>query len=498
MKKKNKSDINTKRHILITILIIIFIILIIDYVIKEREPLLALEYNYDYHEIIKVSERPLFAANGRVNQDVLDALMEILDSDILTPKPKTEWESGMEFTDTSYSRITAREFSKYVIGEPENMSHSGAIAIRLFESIPNRYGLEHYHLSEFTNQWWQLVYRATDFGEDVLTLWMMEPYRITHYNGNRYENITGMPNEIYFERPTGENGGWQRIEHNFDNTIPSDDCLLSSNTSNNFFLEANYSQSIVRSNLLRDLSGLLNKFNIENYLVAPRDLPGNWQSSRYQTGSNTAKRFYVSGQFYSVPQGDEFYTWHERFPGSDNPNDGLGAAGLIWGRRHLHFNLANGNDGLSVGPFENHWPNTNIRPTYTDLLWLPSDFEIRSMGHNKDPATFQTFIETPGDPTSGLRWNWRNTKETDWRTDLTGGRSGLWQLNGFNRGHNPANLGEYIIWETKLSWLRSSDGLAMGSANTVCHNGNRYSYGVIQRAGIRPGIHLSLTELLNK
>jgi len=449
---------------------------------------------YDYHTVVRVSDQPLFAADGSVNEDVLDSLMEILSDPVLDPllrNPKHDWPTGMRFEyELRYTATTARDFSYFVTGEPDNMSHSGAVVIRLFETIPNSLGVEHGYLTQFTSQWWQLVYRSTAQGEDVLTLWMVQPYRLTHFSGNRYGRITGRENERYFDR-TQSPGRWGQMSLNYINTIPSDDCIVAQDSpAERFFFEANYSQSIARANLQRDLNYLLAHFGVEEYLVAPRDIPGQWQSSRYQTGSNFNRRFYAPGQFYrasSSGRADDL--------GFPQPEDGPGAAGLIWGR-HQHFSLVNGKDGLSLGPIPTiQFPNTSIVSTYDDLLWLPSDFEIRSMGHNKDPATFQTFIATPRNAASGLRWNYNTSAEQDSRVDLTGGRSGLWELNGYDRGFNYAVLGQPFGWEPMLSWLRSADSLAFGSANTVCHAGNRYSNGVTQRAGMRPGVHLSLTRL---
>jgi hypothetical protein len=462
---------------------------------------------YDRYEIIPVSQRPLFAADGSVNADVRDALAAILANPLLDPflrEPKTQWASGAEFAGTPYIALTARDFSRAVVGNTdaapdsrEVTSRSGAIVIRLFESVPGRGGAENRHLSELTNQWWQLVYRSVDGENDVLTLWAMQPYRLSYHSGERYENVTGYRNERYFNRQIGfGNGAWQNMRFNPANTIASDA------GDRDFFLEANYSRSIARANLLRDSEGLLEHFGEElrRHLVAPRDVPGAWQTSAYQTGTNSAGQYFVSGQFYTSPGAGQRNEFIERFPGSPDPNDGSGATGLIWGS-HLHFSLGNGMDGLSVGPVNGSFPNTAFLPTHEDLLWLPSDFEIRTMGHRSDPATFQTFIAEPGNPDSPLRFNWGKEedacRDNDPRNDITGGRSGLWQLNGYDRGFNSAAdavRGDHE-WESKLCWLRTADGIAFGSANTVCHAGNRYSYGVVQRGGMRPAIHLSLTEL---
>ena len=448
------------------------------------EGIISFYYNYN---ILKVSRRPLFRANGGVNRDVLENLIAILDNPRLNPmmrEDKTQWPTGMPFTGTPYTAITAADFSDFVV--PESAAgHSGAVVIKLFETIPGRRGVEHGHLTEFTTQWWRLVYRSTDGENDVLTLWMVQPYRLTHFGGTRYVTSMGRADERFYVRQ-GETSGWRPIPINGENRNRSDDRIARNLPAcNTYHFEANFSASIARDNLLRDVRMLLSRFNVERYLVAPRDLPGRWQSSQYQTGSNANHVFYATGQFWTV---------HREFPGSTLPQGGLGAAGLIWGL-HRHFSLINGKDGLSIGPVYNHWPNTRLAPTHYDLFWLPSDFEIRSMGHDRDNARFQTFIAEPDNPASVLRSN----MDPETRPDASRGRSGLWRLNGFDRGVFDANaVGEVGEWETRLSWLRSADGLGWGSANTVCLAGNRYSYGVHQLAGMRPGVHLSLTRLAQR
>ena len=446
--------------------------------------------DFDYHYILRVSDRPLFNSNGGINQDVLDSLMVILNDPRLDPmlrEPKTEWPGTLTYNNAlPYTALTAADFSDFVVPEPASMSHSGGIAIKLFETIPGRVGVHNGHLTEFTSQWWRLVYRATDDGNDVLTLWMMQPYRLTPFGGTRYDNLAGSINDRFIDRLRDPYYGiWNRISPGSINSILSDERIaFGLPPCNNYFFEGNYSASIVRSNLLRDMEAVFNQFGIESYLVAPRDIPGNWQSSSYQTGANMDMMYFVTGQFYTSNGDRGFY-------GSHNPYDGLGATGLIWGT-HRHFALINGKDGLSAGPYLNHWPNTTLVPTYNDLFWLPSDFEVRTMGFDKDNALFQTFITDPDDRASILRTN----TVPEERPDNANGRSGLWRLNGFDRAFDIDGLGLPRGWMTEQAWLRSHDNLGLGNANTVSNTGNRYGYGVNQLAGMRPALHLSITQLL--
>ena len=449
----------------------------------------AVMIDFDYYHILPVSDRPLFNASGGVNQDVLDSLMAILNDPRLDPmlrEPKLEWPGTFDFDNAlpSYTALTAEDFSNFVVPEPTDMSHSGAVVIKLFETIPGRVGVHNSHLTEFTSQWWQLVYRATDDGNDVLTLWMMQPYRLTPFSGTRYDNLTesGMADRFVdrFREPDG--GVWSNTAPGSINTVLSDERIfLGLPPCDNYFFEGNFSASMARSNLHRDTQALLSQFNIEAYLVAPRNLPGQWQSSVYQTGGNMDKEYYTTGQFYRIALDSGFIS-------SENPEDGLGATGLIWGYNR-HFSLINGKDGLSVGPYHSHWPHTTLEPTYDDLFWLPSDFEVRTMGFDKEAVRIQTFITDVDDHATILR---TNRQPEDRPGD---GRSGLWRLNGFDRAFDIDGLGLPRGWMTEQVWLRSHDSLAIGNANTVSNTGNRYGYGVNQLAGMRPALHLSITQL---
>ena len=442
---------------------------------------------HNYHNILRVSDEALFLANGEINQSVLNNLYEILSNPILDPmlrNPKTRWPGGLHYSGPAFKAITAEDFSRLVIPEPRNFSESGAIVIKLFETVPNRKGVQNAHLTELTSQWWQLVFRSIDDERDVLTLWMFEPYRLSVFGGNRFD-AQNRTEERFITVTTNEatttEYRWRQIPARRSNTI-RDDNSIAENTraQNNFFFENNYSTSIVRKNLLRDAYNLFEHFAIERFLCPPSQIPGRWQSSFNQTGTNVSGRFYATGQFFTTNANHPSFP----FPGSYNPQGGLGAAGLIWGT-HSHFSLVNGKDGLSIGPYNSHWPNTRLTSTYEDLLWLPSDFEVRSMGFDKDNARFQTFLRYYGNKTTELRTN----TEPETRPDFAQGRSGLWRLNGFDRAffHTSAN--------TARIWLRSADNFGFGNANTVDPTGNRYGHGVINVEGVRPALHLNLSKL---
>ena len=451
---------------------------------------------YNYHNILKVSDQPLFMAGGEINQSVLDALMVILNDPVLDPMLRSEkeyWPSGLPFDYlryASYIAFTAEDFSNFVIPADErlNNSHSGAIIIQLFETIPDSYGIENGHLTEFTSEWWQLVYRAIDDQHDVLTLWMINPYRSSAFNGTASFSI---------EVSEGINHGWipwiaSSIVLNSPNTILTDyqimqgiDTGIEPIPTVNFTREANYSQSIVRANLLRDLGTLLEAFDVSGYIVQPRDIPGNWQSSQFQTGTNIFRQFYATGQF----RPDQSNDTHNL--GSENPSDGLGASGR-WANIHS-FNINNGKDGLSIGAVNGSFSYSTAWPTYYDLLWLPSEFEIRVMGHNKDFANIQSFIRYINDITTDLVFA-RHGNRLIHRSH--NGRTGLWRLNGFDRGFYPYALGSPLYFNNYTSWTRSAVTNALSNGNVVSAAGNRYGIDVSNVSGVRPALHLSLTRLL--
>ena len=450
--------------------------------------------SYLSYTIHKVSEDPLFKANGDIDTDVLESLMEVLNDPKLDPMlraPKMTWPTGMLFEGKDFKEVTAEDFSNFVVPNPTNMSVSGAVVIKLFETVPEKTGVHNSHLTEFTSQWWQLVYRATDDDSDVLTLWMMQPYRVTPFNGTRFDRSAGTLADRFTDRVRafGDNA-FSRLDPGIINTVFSDERLsLGLPPCNNYFFEGNYSTSIIRDNLFRDTQAIIDNFNVEEYIATPESLPGYWQSSVFQTGKNMENEFYASGQFYRTDDNVEF-------TGSEDIVGGLGATGLIWDDFKF-FALLNGMDGLSVGPFYSIWPNSFIEPTYNDLFWLPSDFEVRTMGYDKDDARVTTVLADAYSNNSMLVPN-REIYDEDGeiiRNHIGTGRSGLWRLNGFDRSFDLDGLGLPRGWMTLQVWLRSCDSLAVGNANVVLNTGSRSGYGVHQLAGMRPAMHILISEL---
>jgi len=155
------------------VLLIICVLFIFPAFLSRNQPFVRVN-NFVYYEVRLVSDDPLFTIDGHVNAHVRDALLEILSHSLLSD---------------GHQSVTASNFSGFVVPNPINMSHSGAVVIQLFEAVPGMNGL--------AGAWWQLVYRSVDEDHDVITLWMTEPYRHVRFGGNRYESITrDMMNDI--------------------------------------------------------------------------------------------------------------------------------------------------------------------------------------------------------------------------------------------------------------------------------------------------------------
>ena len=72
----------------------------------------------------------------------------------------------------------------------------------------------------------------------------------------------------------------------------------------------------------------------------------------------------------------------------------------------------------------------------------------------------------------------------------------MWRLNGFDSAFDRDGLGLPRGWMTEQLWLRTQDSFGIGNGNMVLYTGSRIGYGVHQLAGMRPAVHLSITELI--
>jgi len=282
----------------------------------------------NYH-IRKVHSQALFNEHG-INNAVALALKEITEV---------------------FSSSTAFDFSMIAIGELGLLVENGAIYLRLFDQMgeaptgpfiqdPNHEQM----LSQFTYQWWQLVFLQ----DDVLTLWMVDPYRYAEFG-----------------------------------------------------VGLGYESSMVRAQMLSDLDDVL-------YL----------------------------------------------FP--DKVKD------IIVPTNNVSWQVAQGNTSASANTY------TNPEVPDDDLIWLPSVYEIYSVG-NQDGSHIAGDILT----NSGIR-------------------TGQWDMNGFDRGFI-SPMGH--SWSA--TWVRSA--YSDGWTRAVVGQGAGISIsGAGDLQGVRPAIHIDLNELFEE
>ena len=374
---------------------------------------------YENYNLLKVSENPLFKKDGSIVTVVAVALFKHINASTNHKKENgvSKWyKTETTYNGLNYTETTGADYSGYVATqEGMNADNAGAIIIKLFEG----YGENSGYVDEFTSKWWQVVYRSTDTEKDVLTFYMVDGYRTSAFGGN---NLLG--NNTSFNSIADDNGKTE-----------------------SYHRVANYSQSIVRTNILKDFDEVLEKYpQTSNFIVKPNSIPGLWQSSAFQTNSDANSSFYNC--FNTVGSLDL------------TAQDALGSSGLNPGASD-HFAINNGLDGLSVGwaatdKWNVTYSNSSIVSNYEDKIWLPSSFETLYMGAENDVAD--------------------SISQTN--------RTGLWQLNNIDRSTKNSKL---------YNWLRSGDSYYANWAMQISHSG-ALSASEVQRAEtVRPALHIDLS-----
>ena len=212
---------------------------------------------YYVHKI--ANGKPLFTAAGGKNEDVWNELLETVAN--VRHTQKTHWNNGANVNNPEYTgdynldpkftianqdlrdykypfyfETTAQDFSceavKHKHGRWAN-AYSGAVLIKLFE-VDSTLAI---NPRNFAEQYWQLVYRASEDGQSsFLTLWMVDSYRTSNHT------------------------------------------TLQSNISADFdVVKARYSA-------------------IEDYIATPEDLTVNWQTNEFQTGTAASSLSLVAGR----------------------------------------------------------------------------------------------------------------------------------------------------------------------------------------------------------
>ena len=338
---------------------------------------------YSAYGVYPIHSQSLFDSNGNVRANVMAALNEQL-AEIKasnTPNNKDTW------IETTNKHFSARA---------QSLTHkaSGALVIKLFETVDS----SDKNIVELSKGWYQLVYRAKDAGEegarDVLTLWAIEPYRTSVFGGSTNK----------------------------------------------------YSDSTLRSAVLSDYTELIKKYpKVNNYFATTDGLPGNWQSSAYQTGKNEA------GDYYS------------------SASDGASGSGQV-GIYINTWSLFNGMDGLNQ-----------------DKIWIPSAFETSYMGQGKESNGFASYLADKNNSKSGLRRY--TTPNTALNNQDAAIRHGLWQLNGYDRAFSGKND----------AWLRSGSSVTSVSGHSLARRlttaGDTYNIEIDAALAARPAFNLLLQDV---
>jgi len=417
--------------------------------------------------------KSLINPDGTVNGAVMHELKTALDKagEGRTNRPGRPDSSNDGLGELGYREWHAGDFSKAIIPEtdPDYLDKSGMIFVKLFPTIPT----SNHNVNMLSQQWFQVVYRSAGNDKDVLTFYAAHSYRTSVFNSN--SNITNQKTEL-------------------DDSTNAQLSQLHGGTYTN---EGNYSTSILRHNTLTDWRSLNQMFGsisatgqgttnykitggISDYFVAPGELPGLWQSSESQTGTNT------NGKFFD-PAAINFDT------DLDFATEITGRGACAIGDRFIpdpnrHFYINNGMDDQGAGyATASGWEYSQIQSCYTDKMWHPSAYETGYMGTNKEK-------HAPEDNESCIN-SWATGSLVS-RTDdfyinfinrTTDFRHGLWQLNGHDRAFN-TNTGR---WHT---WFRNSRSSLSYLGGMMFASGLSASRDVDTQTGVRPAFHFDLAQ----
>ena len=221
-----------------------------------------------------------------------------------------------------------------------------------------------------------------------------------------------------------------------------------------------YKDSELRTFVNKTYDELKSKYtNLDKYAVLPKDLPGDWQSGVNQTGLDKIDSSYTYGASKSSCYGD-----------FDAINNGMDTSNTL----HPQWTSTNS----STNPYEN------------DKLWVPSNYEVFYKDNITDGNA--SFIGTrrimPGPNGAYLFYTNNDSGGTDGEKD---GRSGLWELNGYDRSTNYSNS-----FDDRDSWLRSGTSKNDNCVEAVGSIGDGKSVFVGGKIGVRVAIHLDLKALV--
>ena len=185
-----------------------------------------------------IDAEPLFTSDG-INTATLFSLINLV-NDSKVWGSKTINSNGNTY-------LTAKDFGKI------DSNGNGQIVVKLFDdkTITDANGLD---VSKATQLYWQAVYRSINNTQDILTLYMVDSYATAQFNPN---TSTTLGDRTYTQN-------------------------------------ADYSKSILRHRYVLPLyDALVGAYDeLDDYIIAPQDIPGEWQSSLYQTSMNKNRKYY--------------------------------------------------------------------------------------------------------------------------------------------------------------------------------------------------------------
>ena len=399
------------------------------------------------------SVKPLFSKSG-INNTVLQNLLNMIDSDDVWVDETGESIASGENQNTY---LSAKNFGHYNDSKNfnENQNGNSRLLVKLFEDIEDVSNTN--NINDFTNQFFQVVFRSLNQNSDVLTLYMCKSFITAQFN-------------------------------------PMDETVVDGYT---YKREGNYSLSYLRNKtvlpIYDTLCATFTNINLDKYVVAPYQLSSygadDLSNTNLTTEQNQINKFYNLGAWQS-----SLVQTSANANGvlvGNNIDSSLGASS--YGDSTLNptaFSLGNGLDGKNVATISTGtWASTMLS-AYTDKLWIPSSFEVMHTGFAYDGKENILNIDKPFD--NDICSSYLDNAESidaSFNTTIGNTRTGLWELNAFDRAEDGQT------W----SWVRSGRSTKFNGAKDIEPNGvNNGNSAEHTDGGVRIALHLDLSLLKNE
>ena len=399
----------------------------------------------------------LFISNangGGVSAETLyDLLLQVNKSQVWVDSTTNLYKMETSTQNTSVTEntyyLSAKNFSKldepHVVADGLDAITTAQLQLKLFDGATlgaiettDNSGDGAVNIDGASSLFYQAVYRSMDSSKDVLTLYINSGY------GSAY----------------------------FDNTPDS---------SGNYY--AYYTDSNLREVVQGTYSALTNAYsNLNSFVVAPDALPGKWQSSAYQT---------YLGVGVTIPSpSDNFNAGVSYLADTTSAIKGVVNNGLDGLTDIIDDEATATNSGTwyTRKVLHNTWTEINDITTentpYKDKFWVPSAYEVIYRSAVTDAGPNSASSSSADATLSG-----GNTGGTDEELD---GRSGLWELNGYDR----ASGGE--LWTRSGSRFSSKIAVTLTNSGSVTNIMPNSSINVSSSKGVRAALHLDIRELADE